>query len=154
MSMLQELEQIRKEIGKETYNAIQDFLGCNPQYLITDVYYKESVWKEFEIWRAMQVVEKLMAKQTTMYYLQTEECQKALRTLLDVVKPHTPQAKNTDVEISGIIFRHGEDDYGLWEGFHLSQEDENAIQTILAKYDTDGCSVRGTRKEIAREMEE
>lgn len=55
--------------------------------------------------------------------------------------------------ISGIIFKHGADDYGLWEGFVLSEEDENAIWKILQKYDTEGCSVRGTRKEIAKEME-
>ena len=56
--------------------------------------------------------------------------------------------------IIGIIFEHGKDDYGLWEGFVLSEEDENAIWQILQKYDTEGCSLRGTRKEIAKEMEE
>ncbi len=57
-----------------------------------------------------------------------------------------------EVRISGIIFKHGADDYGLWEGFVLSKEDEKAIWKILQKYDTEGCSVRGTRKEIADEM--
>ena len=55
--------------------------------------------------------------------------------------------------ISGIIFKHGVDDYDLWEGFVLSEEDENAIWQILQKYETEGGSVRGTRKEIAKEME-
>lgn len=54
--------------------------------------------------------------------------------------------------ISGIIFEHGKDDYGLWEGFNLLEEDEIAIWQILQKYDTEGCSVRGTRKEIAKEI--
>ena len=54
--------------------------------------------------------------------------------------------------ISGIIFEHGKDDYVLWEGFNLSEEDETAIWQILQKYDTEGCSVRGTRKEIAVEI--
>lgn len=57
-----------------------------------------------------------------------------------------------EIRISGIIFEHGSDDYGLWEGFVLSKEDENAIQTILSKYDTEGCSVRGTKSEIAKEF--
>ena len=56
------------------------------------------------------------------------------------------------ITISGIIFQHGNDDYGLWEGFHLSKEDEDAIQKILMKYDTEGYSVRGTRKQIEKEM--
>ena len=58
----------------------------------------------------------------------------------------------SDTKIGGIIFEHGNDDYGLWEGFCLSEEDENAIYAILSKYDMQGCSVRGTRKDIAEEF--
>lgn len=58
------------------------------------------------------------------------------------------------IRIAGILFEHGRDDFGFWEGFELSEEDEIAIWQILQKYDTRGCSVRGTRKEIAREIEE
>ncbi len=54
--------------------------------------------------------------------------------------------------ISGIIFKHGVDDYDLWEGFVFSEEDEKAIWKILMKYETEGGSVRGTRKEIKEEM--
>lgn len=57
-----------------------------------------------------------------------------------------------DVKIDGIIFKRGEDDYGLCEGFCLSEEDENAIQQILSKYEAEGSTVRGTRKQIAEEM--
>ena len=56
--------------------------------------------------------------------------------------------------VAGIIFEHGKDDFGIWEGFVLSEEDENAIWNILSKYDTEGCSIRGTRKEIAGEIGE
>lgn len=55
--------------------------------------------------------------------------------------------------IAGILFCHGNDDYGMWEGFSLTKEEENIIWAILEKHDTEGCSVRGTRKQIAREME-
>jgi hypothetical protein len=155
MSMMQELERIRYEIGEETYNAINEFLDCHKHYLITDVYYKESVWKEFNLWRATKVVEKLLSEETTIYYLRTVECQSALREIIKATQNNNCAIQNnhsSDAKISGIIFHHGEDDYGLWEGFNLASEDENAIQTILAKYDTDGCSVRGTRKEIIEEM--
>lgn len=64
------------------------------------------------------------------------------------------QEDETESKIHGIIYEHGEDDYGLWEGFNLSKEDADTIQQILSKYDTDGCSVRGTRKEIAAEIGE
>lgn len=59
-----------------------------------------------------------------------------------------------DGAIAGIFFRHGNDDYGMWEGFSLTEKEENTIWEIFEKHDTEGCSVRGTRKQIAKEMEE
>lgn len=52
--------------------------------------------------------------------------------------------------ITGIIFEHGEDDITLWTDFVLKKEDEIAIQKILRKYETEGCSVRGTEDMIWR----
>ena len=48
------------------------------------------------------------------------------------------------IRISGIIFEHGKDDYGL--------DEENQIMEILMNHDTEGCSIRGTRKEIPEEI--
>ena len=58
------------------------------------------------------------------------------------------------IRISGIILEHGKDDYGLWEGFNLTEDEENQIMEILMKHDTEGCSIRGTRKEITEEIGE
>lgn len=58
------------------------------------------------------------------------------------------------IKISGIIFEHGKNDYGLWEGFYLTEDEENQIMEILIKHNTEGCSVRGTQKEIAEEIGE
>ena len=55
--------------------------------------------------------------------------------------------------IAGIVIEHGNDDFGYWEGFYLTEEEENAIWDILMRHDTEGCSVRGTRKEIIKEIE-
>lgn len=54
--------------------------------------------------------------------------------------------------ISGIIFRHGENDLELWEGFSLTEEEENIISEILMRHDTEGYSVRGTKEDIAAEI--
>lgn len=54
--------------------------------------------------------------------------------------------------IAGIVFEHGNNDYGYWEGFSLTEEEENQIMEILMRHDTEGCSIRGTRKEIAEEI--
>lgn len=53
-----------------------------------------------------------------------------------------------DFRIAGILFQHGIDDYDLWEGFALTEEEENAIMAILEKHDTEGCSVRGAYNQI------
>ena len=55
--------------------------------------------------------------------------------------------------ILGIIIEH-ENDFGYWEGFNLTEDEENAIWNILNKHDTEGCSIRGTRKEIVKEIGE
>lgn len=59
-----------------------------------------------------------------------------------------------DIRISGIIFEHGTNDYGFWGGFSLTEDEENQIMEILMNHDTEGCSIRGTRKEIAEEIGE
>ena len=50
MSILQEYNSIKNKIGKERYEQIVRFLRYNPQYSLSDVYYKETVWAESEKW--------------------------------------------------------------------------------------------------------
>lgn len=54
------------------------------------------------------------------------------------------------IQISGILFQHGDDDYDLWEGFSLTEEEENAIMNILMKHDAEGTSERGCYKSIIK----
>lgn len=48
MSILQEYERIRKEIGEEQFHRIEMFLERHPEYFLSDVYYKENVYQEFK----------------------------------------------------------------------------------------------------------
>lgn len=48
MSILQEYDKIRQEIGEEKYQQILRFLNNHPHYLLSDVYYRKSVWDEME----------------------------------------------------------------------------------------------------------
>lgn len=50
MSILQEYESIRKRLGEKRYSHIEAFLEAYPDYYLSDVYYRESVWNEFEEW--------------------------------------------------------------------------------------------------------
>lgn len=55
-------------------------------------------------------------------------------------------------KIKGIAYQLSEgDSYSYWSGFTLSKEDEDAITKILAKYETDGCAVSGTSREVIEE---
>ena len=39
-------------------------------------------------------------------------------------------------------------------GFSLTEEEEEQIYEILMRHDTEGCSIRGTRNDIANEIRE
>ena len=54
--------------------------------------------------------------------------------------------------IVGIVIEHDVDDFGYWEGFNLTEDEENAIWNILGRHDTEGCSMRGTREDIIEEI--
>lgn len=56
--------------------------------------------------------------------------------------------------IVGIIFEYGDNDFGYWEGFNFTEDEENVIWDILNKHDTEGSSLRGTRKEITEDIGE
>lgn len=108
------------------------------------IYYADFQWskKNNEVSHTIQELVNLLKED------ESEEC----KYWVEQIMSELDFANSETIRISGIIFEHGKDDYGLWEGFVLSKEDENAIWKILQKYDTEGCSVRGTRKEIADEM--
>mgnify|MGYP004536977565 FL=1 len=58
------------------------------------------------------------------------------------------------MEIAGIVIKHGNNDFEYWTGFSFTKDEENVIWNILNKHDIEGCSVRGTRKEIIKEVGE
>ena len=51
MSILQEYEDIRRQLGEEEWDNIDTFLSENKQYQLSDVLYKEKVWKIYEDWK-------------------------------------------------------------------------------------------------------
>jgi hypothetical protein len=48
MSITQEYEWIRRNIGELTYQKIEEFLARHPELYLSDVYYKKEVWDLFE----------------------------------------------------------------------------------------------------------
>ena len=45
-------------------------------------------------------------------------------------------------KLCGIVWCHGNRDFGVWETDAISEEDQRKIEEILAKYDTTGTSER------------
>lgn len=48
----------------------------------------------------------------------------------------------SNVKLVGFIHRYGANDFSIWN-VQLSDEDKESIEAILAKYETEGFSVRG-----------
>lgn len=57
-----------------------------------------------------------------------------------------------DPEVVGIVTQFGKNDFSYWEGFSLTDEEKEKIQEIFQRHETEGCSVRGNRNDIAREI--
>ena len=57
-------------------------------------------------------------------------------------------SKNPKIE--GIVFRYGDDDYSFWMPDISKDENEKFVQTLFAAFEDNGCSVRGTKKDIIR----
>ena len=51
-------------------------------------------------------------------------------------------------KIKGIIFKHGDDDYSVCMPDISKKENEEFLKTLLAVFEDNGCSVRGTKKDI------
>lgn len=49
-SILQEYEEIRKELGKAKYEALNKYLATHKNILLSDVYYNENEWNKFDAW--------------------------------------------------------------------------------------------------------
>lgn len=50
MSILQEYETIRGQIGEEKFKKIEEYLELYPDKYLGDLYYKQAEWEAFEQW--------------------------------------------------------------------------------------------------------
>lgn len=57
----------------------------------------------------------------------------------------------SNVNLVGFIHQYGADDLSIWS-VQLSAEDEQAINAILEKYQTQGFSVRGNSQMTLEEV--
>lgn len=51
MSILQEYAEIRQKLSEREFALINEFLNTHRDILLSDVYYKQEVWKQYEDWK-------------------------------------------------------------------------------------------------------
>lgn len=51
MSILQEYEQIKRKLGEKEFALINEFLNTHRNILLSDVYYKQEIWEQYENWK-------------------------------------------------------------------------------------------------------
>lgn len=55
MSIMSEYETIKKVIGEAEYKMIEQFLRLHPEYLLSDILYSRSFYKEYEQWKKSEI---------------------------------------------------------------------------------------------------
>lgn len=55
-------------------------------------------------------------------------------------------------KIVGIMFEHSDKTVSYWDGFSLTDDDQETIGAVLSKYNTEGYSVRGTLNDVLNEF--
>lgn len=65
----------------------------------------------------------------------------AIEKLAMIIKEREDK-KGVNNKLCGIVWCHGNKDFGVWETDAISEEDQAKIEEILAKYDTTGTSER------------
>ena len=135
--------RINQKIVKPTTKALIDFINGTDENIKMTFDSEGELRKEFTSLRGYCNEHKFSVKFVI----------ESATNSLYIVRKAVQCIPREDGALTGIITRHGNDDYGLWEGFALTKEEEMDIWAILMCHYTEGCSVRGTRKQIAEEME-
>ena len=55
-------------------------------------------------------------------------------------------------KIVGIVFEHSDKTVSCWDGFNLTDDDQETIGVVLLKHETEGYSVRGTLNDVLNEL--
>lgn len=58
-----------------------------------------------------------------------------------------------DIQVAGVVFKHGTDDFSLWIP-DLSVEENQEINNFLNKYSTSGESTRGSKQDILEDAKD
>lgn len=103
MSLLQEYEDIRRQIGENVFSDIERYLKAHPDKLLSDVYYSESEWKAFEKWRTLNSLGFKMIKK-----LSSKAMQRAADSIISmdyrIIGDHAGVTKDKEIAFVGDVY--------------------------------------------------
>lgn len=84
----------------------------------------------------------------------TASCVSVEQALSEIVPDEMSEtlSEESEPKVVGFLIQHGHDDYSYWEGFSLTEEEKEQLSNIFLNHDTEGCSVRGRKKDVVRDM--
>lgn len=129
------------DTGVEDANYIEFYEEHRVEILVEDGYRR--FWNQMIQW--------IIQNQPDGNYATNELENRLLEELVEI-KTYENQyevpTEKEEVILIGFIHKYGKNDYGLWN-VELEEADAEAIQEILAKYETDGFSVTGKAEELS-----
>lgn len=130
MSILQEYQEIRKDIGEKTYKAIETYLSYHPDLYLSDLYYKRAEWEKFEKWYKRQLDEKLIKDLNSLKIIMNKD--ENIRAIKAI------QEARHYLKIDKII---------LWGGkeIHTEQELYNRVIKIIGEKQTEKIFKEGVK---------
>lgn len=84
----------------------------------------------------------------------TDSCVSVEQALSEIVPDEMSKtlSEESEPKVVGFLIQHGQDDYSYWEGFSLTEEEKEQLSNIFLNHDTEGCSVRGRKIDIVRDI--
>ena len=136
MSILQEYENIRKEIGETTYDAIEKYLELHQELFLSDIYYKRAEWEKFEKWynKVKDVIDTL-SKSDVIYSVEywTEATDEMLNSYAETEYYFGKAYQNKSNEIAIYRFQTGNEDLEEWLVTGLNQKEIDYIDKSIMK---------------------
>lgn len=136
MSILQEYEEIRAELGENKWQAIDKYLEFNNEVLLSDVLYNENQYKAFEKWNKETITQDVFKQVDKVLQLEDKEDFKIEYILVNLEEPTTSFAiLSADDDICKINLNEEESiDIAEWDfnydGYFLEDLSSNEIGYI------------------------
>ncbi|MBN2838338.1 MAG: hypothetical protein JXM74_06240 [Fusobacteriaceae bacterium] len=124
MSILQDYENIRKSIGENEYQKIEDYLSENKSLYLSDIYYNEDENNKFQLWKKRK-----------------EE---------DIVKKEVKKVKRATAKDTSVK----RDEFAKAQNIRISRGGKICLETFKKKKEEDGSLLTATYRSYKKATKE